>query len=95
MKSILQRTEECYFCATTKNLHLHHVIHGIANRKLSDEDGLTVYLCWNHHEGSFGVHGINGKEIDTMLKEKAQEVWQRYYGKSKEDFIKRYGRSYL
>ncbi len=95
MKSIIQTEKKCYVCETTYNLHLHHVIFGVANRKLSDKDGLTVYLCYEHHEGTSGVHGKNGHELDLELKKLAQKRWMECYDKTEYDFRQRYGRSYL
>lgn len=94
MKSILQDKKECFVCGLKNNLHLHHIIFG-KNRKNADEDGLTVYLCYNHHEGTFGVHGKHGHELDMKLKKLAELEWTYYYNKSTEDFIKRYGKNYL
>lgn len=92
-KSILQRNEACYICGTTLNLHRHHIFYGTANRKLSEEDGCVVYLCQLHHTGAAGVHF--NKKIDLTLKAKCQLQWQKHYKKTTEDFIRRYGRSYL
>lgn len=93
MKSILQQEKECYICHTTQGLELHHVINGVANRKKSDADGLTLWLCHRHHTGSkYSVH--MNQELDLILKKKAQLVWERKYG-DREAFIKRYGKSYL
>ena len=94
MQSIIQENRECYVCKTTNNLHLHHIIFG-QNRKKADEDGLVVYLCREHHEGTIGVHGIRGHNLDKRLKEIAELEWLRYYNKTKEDFIARYHKNYL
>lgn len=91
-KLILQHEKACYICGTTLNLHLHH-IYGGANRSISDKDGCVVYLCVNHHTGAQGVH-LNHK-IDLALKVRCQKEWQKQNKKSKDDFIKRYGKSYL
>lgn len=91
-KSILQHNKACYICGTTLNLHMHH-IYGGANRSISDKDGCVVYLCVNHHTGAQGVH-INRK-IDLALKARCQTEWQKQNNKTKEDFIKRYSKSYL
>lgn len=91
-KSILQHEKACYICGTTLNLHLHH-IYGGANRSLSDKDGCVVYLCVNHHTGVQGVH-LNRK-IDLALKARCQKEYMKQFNKTKEDFIKRYGKSYL
>ena len=95
MKSIIQTEKKCYVCETTYNLHSHHCMHGTANRKLADQDGLTVYLCYEHHEGNNGVHSKNGHELDLELKQLAQKRWMEYYDKTEDDFRQRYGRSYL
>lgn len=92
-KSIMQEKKECYICKTTLDLDKHHCIHGTANRKLADKDGLWVYLCTYHHTMSNeAVHQNSAK--DRKLKEIAQAVWESKLG-TREEFIKRYGKSYL
>lgn len=65
------------------------------NRKLADQDGLIVPLCPEHHRGTFGVHGKYGHDLDIRLKKTAETAWLKETGKTTEDWIKRYGRSYL
>lgn len=92
MKSVIQKSKECIICGRTQGLELHHVFHGTANRKKADEDGMTVYLCHYHHTGSnYAVH-LNAN-IDNFIKEHAQEIYERTH--TREEFIKRYGKSYL
>ena len=93
-KSIINNKKICYVCGTNNNLHYHHIIFG-KNRKKADEDGLTVYLCYSHHEGTYGVHGKYGNELDKKLKIIAEKRWCEYYNKTKEDFRERYYRNYL
>ena len=93
MKSILQSEKECYICHTTQNLQLHRVFYGTANRKLSDEDGCVVYLCQMHHTGRLGIHF--NKAENLKLKEEMERAWIEYCGKTKEDFIRRYGRNFI
>lgn len=95
MNSILQNKIECFKCHNAERLELHHIFFGNANRKLSEKDGLKVYLCIEHHRGTHGVHGKNGNSLNLYLKKIAQKRWQEYYNKTKEDFIARYGKSYL
>lgn len=95
MNSILQSNKECYFCKNKSNLHKHHIMKGIRNRKKAEEDGLWVYLCYEHHEGTNGVHGKNGHNLDIMLIKKAEEQWLCCNNKTKNDFIKKYGRNYI
>lgn len=93
-KSIIDNTKKCYICGTTMNLHLHHIIFG-KNRKKADQDGLVVYLCREHHEGTYGVHGMIGHELDIHLKQIAEQTWIDHNNKTIEEFIKRYGKNYL
>ena len=94
MSSIIANKKICYVCGTTSNLHLHHILFG-RNRKKADEDGLTIYLCYEHHEGTNGVHGKLGHELDLKLKVIAEKRWCKFYNKTPEQFLKRYGRTYL
>ena len=93
-KSIIQKDKECFVCMKKNNLHLHHIMFG-KNRKKADEDKLTVYLCWQHHEGTNGVHGKNGHELDMKLKHIAEQTWCKYYNKTIDDFRIRYGKNYI
>ena len=93
-KSILQNNKKCYITKSTNNLHKHHIFGGTANRKLSEEDGMWIWLWADWHNMSdYGVHF--NKELDLKLKRIAQKRWQEYYHKTKEDFIKKYGKSYI
>ena len=80
----------CYICARYGNLEKHHCIHGTANRKLADEDGLFVWLCRNCHMR------LHDKGIgDKGLQIEAEKAWMQHYGKTEADFIKRYGKNYI
>lgn len=92
-KSIIQTEKECYFCGATENLDKHHCIHGTANRRLADKDGLWVYLCKYHHTMSpQAVH--RDENMNLVLKKVAQQRWEAKYG-NREQFISRYGKSWL
>lgn len=100
MKSIIMSNRKCWVCGSVNNLELHHVFFGTANRKLSDADGLTVWLCPEHHRGTNGVHGKNGHELDMALKRSAEYAWIQRYGsggleRGIEEFRQRYGVNYL
>ena len=90
MKSIIQENKSCFICGSTQNLQRHHTWHGTANRRLADEDGLTVLLCMNCH---IALHdkGVN----DRFLMEIGERAWLRETGKTVDDFIKRYGRNVI
>ena len=91
--SILQEKKECYVCHTRISLHIHEVYFG-KNRQKSIEDGCCIYLCGTHHNlSSQGIHFNHN--LDIKVKQVMEERWIEYYGKTKEDFIKRYGKNYL
>lgn len=100
MRSIIQPTKDyCYLCSLLNgdgsrrnNLEEHHVIHGWANKKLSEKYGLKIYLCPEHHRmGKQAVH-IN-KEVRHMTEAIAQEKFIETY--PEEDFMKIFGKNYL
>lgn len=94
MKSIIQANKNICFICGKRATEEHHCIYGTANRKLSEKDGLKVYLChWCHNEPPFGVH--HNKNTDLKLKIIAEKKWIEYYHKTKEDFIRRYGKNYI
>ncbi len=91
--SLIQDEKRCYVCNTTSNIHIHEVFYG-KNRQKSIEDGCCVYLCGRHHnQSNDGVH-FNHK-LDSQLKKQMELYWLKYYDKSIDDFIKRYGKNYL
>ena len=79
----------------TKGTHRHEAFFGVRNRQKSIDDGLVVFLTYEMHEGTCGVHGKEGHNFDLQIKKTAEKVWCEYYNKTKEDFIERYGRNYL
>lgn len=92
-KSIVSNEPKCLICGTTNNLHRHHIFFGTANRKKSEKDGCWCYLCSRHHNGSENSVHYN-HAMDRNLKKSTQRRWEAVYG-TREDFIKRYGKSYL
>lgn len=106
MESILDTSKGiCFVCGKVCGTHYHHIFFG-KNRKISDQQGLTVYLCYECHEGTNGVHGKNGSKLDYSLKEMAQEAWELKYKETypyknhaddaaREAFIRLIGRNYL
>lgn len=91
MKSILQTEKECFVCQNTLNLELHHCIHGTANRRLSDQYGLTIWLCHEHHTGRYGVHF--NKDLDDEIKKMAQLGFELEYGHKK--WMSIFGKNYV
>lgn len=95
MDSIIKKSKSCFFCGDTRNIEKHHALHGTANRRLADKDGLWVWVCPECHRGTNGVHGKNGHGKDLTLKMTAEYAWMKHYGKTEYDFVQRYGKNYL
>lgn len=93
MKKSIMPKDDMWETERFEESHKHHIFGGF-NRKLSEEDGLFIYLTpYMHNMSNEGIH------FNTAFMDYAhcvgQTVWQEHYNKTKEDFIKRYGRSYL
>ena len=97
MKSIISNEKECYICGVKEwcgALHRHHIIHGIANRKISEREGLWVYLCADHHNATReGVHFNH--PFDVTLKKLAQMKWEEVNEGGREQWISIFGKSFL
>lgn len=90
MKSIIQADKmHCFLCDRFTELDEHHVFNGAGYRHKSEQDGMKVYLCRECHRK---VHENFKKRVE--LKKMAQRVWEKTYG-NREEFIDRYGKSYL
>ena len=89
MESRLQKSNEvCYLCGKPmRNGDKHHIFNG-AKRDRSEEDGMFVYVHRVCHD-YIHRHPITAR----TLKKRAQEVWEEQG--SREQFIQRYGKSYL
>lgn len=98
MRSIVEKETCCFLCAEVdkryngQNLEEHHIFFGTGKRTLSDEDGLIVHLCPEHHrEGPAAVH--KNRLADLYVKAVAQAKYEETH--TRDEFIRRYGRSYL
>lgn len=93
MRSILQDRKESYISGSTYNLEEHHIFFGTANRKVSEKNGLKVWLTSEEHRGTYGVHGKFGRDLDIKLKQDAQRKYEETH--TREEFIKLIGKNYL
>lgn len=101
MKKIkLQERKECYLCRqfgieialSSYGLHRHHVFFGTANRKKSEEYGMVVWLCPDHHtNGELAVHRCI--DADMVLKQASQREFEKVY--SREHFVEVFGKSWI
>ena len=77
----------------------HEVFEGFStkNRQYSIEDGLVIFITPEQHRtGKKSVHlnPLYWKDV-IKIQEIAEQAWINYYGKTKDDFRKRYGKNYL
>lgn len=97
-ESILQKDKTyCFICGRNGNgdpIEEHHIFGGNPGRKLSEQDGLKVYICGNrcHRNGSKSAHKC--RKTADGLHRIAQRAWEEKYG-TREQFMNRYGKNYL
>ena len=98
MKSIIQDKKECFITGSTQGLHNHHIFYGRANRKISDKYGLTIWLTNQCHlelhtspPNAMFVDKVKALQIKQMAQKKAME----HYGWTVEEWIKKFGKSYI
>ena len=85
--------EHCIICGKSP-AQLHHVFSGEhINRVYAEEDGFIIPLCWMHHTGDWkrSVHG--NPALGLKFKRMAQ--WKYEETHTRDEFRKRYGKSYL
>ena len=83
--------DHCYFTGYSP-VERHHIFGG-ANKKKSEMYGFIMPLRPDlHPNGVFA--GRDAKEIDTKLKQMAQEYFEEHIG-SREMFMREFGRNYL
>lgn len=71
-----------------------HEVFGGPNRRRSIKDGLVIFLTPEmHNMSNAGIHF--NKQFMEYAHKIGQLAWMEYYHKTKEDFIKEYGKSYI
>ena len=93
MKSIIQNKKQCYICNKQTEIQDHHIFFGVGRRKISEKHGFKVWLCREHHQGTNGVHGSKGHELDKFLKQVCQKKYEETH--SRDEFIKIIGKNYI
>ena len=83
----------CYICGKYCQTENHHIFFGKGNRNLSDQYGLTVFLCTHcHREGPAAAH--KSEDTRRMLERLGQEEFERQIG-TREEFRQIFGSNYL
>ncbi len=81
--------EHCFVCGRPFPQY-HHIMNS-ANKAKSEEYGLILPLCLNHHTGAEGVHTKPEKML--ACKQMAQKKFEETH--SREEWIEIFGKSYL
>jgi hypothetical protein len=91
----------CFICGRYGQTDRHHLFFGTANRRLSEEDGLWVYLCPScHNRPPNGAHFNPNTAL--FLHKVGQQAYEEKAAKNGADkaearqkFMERYGKNYL
>ena len=81
--------KECYLTGIQSECDLHHIFHGTANRKLSDQWGCW---CWLKHDLHRRLHEKD-KALDRRLQQECQIAFEKKY--SRKMFMEIFGKNYL
>ncbi len=66
----------CELCYSPHMVQHHHIIHGKGKRKQCETVHSLIALCWGCHYGNKGIHGKDGKVLDTKLKQDLQRKYE-------------------
>lgn len=104
MNSIIpgDHKERCFICGRYCNTEEHHIF-GASDRDISERYGLKIHLCYEHHQGTNGAHGKNGKKMQEYLHQTGQETFEEWAKKrfnltaeeAREKFRSEFRKSYL
>ncbi len=102
----MQSVKECYLCRKDaealeyygalpgEGLDKHHVIYGTANRRLSDQTGLWVYLCKRHHNQDNSPVAVHfNRSVREELCKDAERAFLRDH--TFDDWMTTFGKNYL
>lgn len=80
----------CFFCGLHCDTARHEIYYGTANRQKAKLYGYWVNICPKHHREA---HKEPNTGVDLWLKQTGQIEWEKT--RTRESFIKVWGRSYL
>ncbi len=84
---------ECAVCGKTIDLQWHHIIHGTANRVMSDRYGITCWLCLHCHTNLHNSPQHYWRDVDHQLQATAQRKFEDKY--SHEKWMEIFKKNYL
>ena len=84
----------CFFCGRPAEAE-HHLIFGIGIREICDNDGLKVPICNNcHNMGDVKCRIHDNPMAEKLSKMLGQAIYESRIG-TREEFMKKYRKSYL
>lgn len=84
----------CFFCGKPAECE-HHLLFGKGIRPLAEEDGLKVPSCHRCHNLGMTIEKVHDNPMaEKLSKMLGQAIYEKELG-TREDFRKRYGKSYL
>lgn len=91
---VTEYKEICFFCGRHAEAE-HHLIFGTMGRELSEKDGLKVPTCNNCHNMGDKLRRIHDNPMaERLSKMLGQAIFECKIG-TREEFRKKYGKSYL
>lgn len=73
----------CDKCYSNYLVETHHIVKRKQAKYLENCKLNLINLCWEHHKGTYGVHGKFGHELDQRLKlefqNKLEMLWDKQY----------------
>lgn len=70
----------CEECGSSHLVEIHHIVFRGQVPALINCKHNLIPLCYEHHRGTYGVHGSKGNELDEKLKYKFQEKLRMVFG---------------
>lgn len=84
----------CFFCGAAAECE-HHLLFGSGTRQLADKDGLKVPSCNKcHNMGQINERIHENPMAEKLSKMLGQAIYESKIG-TREEFRRRYGKSYL
>lgn len=91
---VTDRSDICIICGGRADA-VHHLVFGTAGRQLSEKDGLKVPICNRCHNMGDRLQRIHDNPMaERLSKMLGQAIYEGKIG-TREEFRKRYGKSYL
>lgn len=84
----------CEICGSNHLVETHHIIKRKQAKYLENCKLNLINLCWDHHKGTYGVHGKYGHALDQKLKADLQRNFETIFG-YKEEFTREDIRKHL